>query len=237
MSGPNSSASVVTTELKHNSAGSTGLGGAIFAGPESALKCLDVVVAFNSASKGGGLLFDLASVSLSMSTVRNNSATDKGGGIFCVSSLSQKGLSVLILNDVTVAGNFLQNSGTSAVGAAVFLFGNVLLEVHSHSHIIMTGDSKFTTSEAVLSLMRPVRISNDTVISCKGGSVLGVTPTQVTNHIMTLNTPSLDDEFATQCSPACLFTPEADPFEASGGFLASCIPCPRGTYSIAMSSN
>jgi len=84
----------VTTELKHNSAGSTGLGGAIFAGPESALKCLDVVVAFNSASKGGGLLFDLASVSLSMITVSNNSATDKGGGIFCVSSLSQKGSSV-----------------------------------------------------------------------------------------------------------------------------------------------
>ncbi len=237
VTGSNSSVSVASTVLKHNSAGSNGLGGAIFAGPESSLSCVDVVVEFNSAHRGGGLMSDLASVSLSRSILCNNSAVDKGGGIFCVSSLSLKGASALVLNNVTVIDNFLQTSGSSAVGAAVFLFGDVQLEIQNHSRIVMTGNSKFTTSEAVLSLMRPVKISNNTVLSCKGGSVLGATPTEVINQIITLNTPGVEEEIGTQCSPACLFRPEANPYVASGGLLASCIPCPLGTYSIATSSN
>jgi hypothetical protein len=237
VTGPNSSVFIVSTELKQNSAGSTGLGGALFAGPESSLICHEVVLEFNSASRGGGLMSDLASVSLSACTISNNSATDKGGGIFGVNSMSLKGVSSLFLKNVTVVDNFLRNDGASAVGAAVFLLGDVLLQLHNRTRIVMTGDSKFTTSEAVLSLMRPVSMSNNTVFSCKGGSVLVTTPTQVTNQIITLNSPSAEDEFGTQCSPACFFRPEGDPFDASGGLLASCVPCPRGTYSIAMSSN
>jgi len=124
------------------------------------------------------------------------------------------------------------------VGAAVFLFGNVLLEVHNHSRIVMTGDSKFTTSEAVLSLMRPVRISNNTGSFLQGGSVLGVTPTQVTNHIMTLNAPSLDDKSATQC---CLRSVCLHLRLIHSRLLADFWPrvyhALRGTYSISMSSN
>jgi hypothetical protein len=236
VAGPKSRASLATTALMHNSAGTFGMGGAMFAGPDSVLKCDIVIVESNYASRGGGLLADLASVSFSSSIFRNNSATDKGGGLFYVSSSSIQSSSVLVLNNVTVVGNFLQTNESSAVGAAVYIFGDVLVGLHNNTRIVMTGDSKFTTSESILSLIRPVNMSNDTVFSCMGGTVLGVTPTEVSNQIITLTAPDVVEELETQCSPACLYSPVTTPYMASGGLLASCIPCPRGTYSIAASS-
>jgi hypothetical protein len=237
ISGDGSSASIVLTIIKHNSAGINGSGGAIFAGPGSALQCEVSVLDFNSAAKGGGLFVDTASSKLYNSAVCSNSVTGIGGGIFCVNSLLLNATAAVILSNVTVFDNNLQNKQSGSVGAAVYIFGDVLLEVSNGTRISMNGHDQYPTTEAILSISRRSNISDSTFIFCKSGSVLSVAFTEVVNQKIKLAQPSDQEQFDSQCNPACLFTPEITPYVASGGFMASCIPCPRGTYSLTTSTN
>ncbi len=237
VSGSNAGASIVSTEIKFNNAGDFGSGGGIFVGQSAELICKNINVEFNSAKKGGGLHVDGASLSLFSSVLSNNSATDKGGGLFCVVAASLNTAASLILSKVSVLNNFLLNSSPAAVGAAAYISGDVILELHKGTHFLMNGDSKYTTTEVVLSVGRHARIDNDTNISCKSGSVLSVARTEVENQKIVLAEPNFEVQFKTQCVPACLFVPEVTSYVASSGFLASCVPCPRGTYSVKPSSN
>jgi hypothetical protein len=237
VSGYDSSVSCASTIIKHNDAGVSGLGGAIFAGKGSFLNCATSTLEKNSALKGGGLFVDTSSASLFKTAVCNNTATDKGGGIFCVIVSSFNATAALKLSSVTVSDNRLLNNQPQSVGAAVYIFGDVFLEVRNGTRFSMNGDNLYSTTEAILSISRQANISDDTVVLCQSGSVLSVAVTEVVNQNIELAGPSIQEQYDTQCNPACLFTPEITPYTASGGFLASCIPCPRGTYSLTASSS
>jgi hypothetical protein len=183
VSGSNASVSIFSTEVKLNIAGGDSMGGAIFAGQSAALMCRNVAMILNSAAKGGGLLVDDASASLFSCTVFNNSASDKGGGLFCVASTSLKTTgTAFVLSNVTVRGNYLNNGNPGAVGAAVYIFGDVALELLNGTRFEMTGNSQFTTTEAVVATSKQATLHNDTATLCNSGSVLTVAPTQVTSQ-------------------------------------------------------
>jgi hypothetical protein len=237
LSGNNASAFVVSSIIKNNNASAFGLGGAIFAGTGSVFTSENSIFDQNNASKGGGLFIDAASAFISSSTLCNNSASINGGGIFCVSSLLFNTTSVLTLSNVTVFDNFLHNGKPGAVGAGVYIFGDVLLEVRNGTRLSMNGDNQYPTTEAILSISRHAAISSDTVIFCKSGSVLSIAENEAVNQKVKLSLPLDQEQYDSHCNPACLFTPEVTPYIASGGLMASCIPCPRGTYSLTASSD
>lgn len=237
VSGYNSSATVISTIIQSNNASEIGSGGAIFAGPQAVLSCENSVLDFNSAKKGGGLFVEAASASIYSCSVCNNSAQDKGGGIFCVMISSLNTTAELSLSNVTVVDNILRNEQRQSVGAAVYVFGDVKLETRNGSRFSMNGNYQYTTTEVVFSVSRQTNISNDIVVSCKSGAVLSLALTEVENQNIKLFQPSVEDQFNTQCNPACLFTNEINMYTASGGFMASCVPCPRGTYSLTASSD
>jgi hypothetical protein len=229
-----------STNIYSNNAGSYGTGGAIFAGEGAAMFCKNVTVRSNSAKNGGGIFVNEALVSLSESGVFNNSVTDSGGGLFCVGSGGNQGkldLDKIILINTKFFDNFIIGKKPSAVGAAAFIFGNVALELLNGTLFLMNGDSQFTTVELVLSLSMRSTISSDLIVSCKGGSILSIADTNVEKQLVSLTAPTLQFQKDTQCVPQCLNVPKATPYIATSGFLASCIPCPRGTYSLEASSN
>lgn len=237
VSGSSANVSIFSAQIKLNIAGGDSMGGAIFVGQSAVLMCLNVAIVLNKAAKGGGLLVDDAVASLFSCAIFNNSASDKGGGLFCVASTSLKTTGTqFVLSNVTVRDNYLTNSNPGAEGAAVYIFGDVLLELLDGTRFEMNGNSQFTTTEAVVATSKQTTMHNDTTTLCKSGSVLTIAPTQVTSQKISFY-DSVEREFETQCSPACLPTPEITKYMASSGFLASCIPCPRGTYSIATSSS
>jgi hypothetical protein len=237
VSGSSANVSIFSAQIKLNIAGGDSMGGAVFVGQSAVLMCRNVAIILNKAAKGGGLLVDDAAASLFSCAIFNNSASDKGGGLFCVASTSLKTTGTqFVLSNVTVRDNYLTNSNPGAVGAAVYIFGDVLLELLDGTRFEMNGNSQFTTTEAVVATSKQTTVHNDTATLCKSGSVLTVAPTQVTSQKISFY-DSVEREFETQCSPACLPTPEITKYMASSGFLASCIPCPRGTYSMVTSSN
>jgi hypothetical protein len=232
--GLKSSISVSLTDISLNSAGEVGLGGAIFVGQKSVVECKSVIFSLNTAAKGGGLMVDEAVASLSSCKIFNNSASDRGGGLFCVAS--QDKYSALMFSNVGVFNNYLLNGDPAAVGSALYIFGNVFVDIRNGTRIELSGNSKYTTTEAIVSVSRQANILKDTITSCSGGSVLAPAPTHVESQRTLYVDTSIEEEFETQCSPACLYTSEITSYVASSGFLASCIPCPRGTYSITASS-
>lgn len=237
ISGHSSRATVASTAIMHNSAGASGIGGGIYAGQNAALTCQSVQIDFNTASKGGGLLNDVAAVHLFSSSILNNSATDKGGGIFCVVRASQETSAAVTLSRVTLSNNSVRGDNLAQVGACAYILGNVLLEIRNQTRFMLNGDTVYTTTEAVVSTGMQSLIDATSITSCKGGSVLSVARTDVISHDVVLAGPSIEDQFGSQCTPACLFAPEINENVASSGFMASCVPCPRGTYSLIASSN
>jgi CRP/FNR family cyclic AMP-dependent transcriptional regulator len=238
LSGSNASLKIISSRIDFNSAGDTGSGGAIFIGQTATLAGESLVVESNRAGKGGGLLVDGASATLSSCEISKNAATDKGGGLFCVvSSSSLNAKSTIILSNVSLSHNFILNGNPAAVGAAAYIFGDVVLELIDGTRFSMDGNPRYTTLETVLSVNRDSVIEDSTIVSCKGGSVLSVTLTTVENQNVALDEPSFEFQYRTQCVPACMYSPRLTPYTASSGFLASCIPCPRDKYSLAVSSN
>jgi hypothetical protein len=236
VTGSDTSAEIESSQVAFNSAGVFGSGGAIFVGQFAALVCISTLLGNSSAKQGGGLFVDGSSVSLTNVSIFNNSAHDKGGGLFCVVLSSLNTTSSLVLSNVSVFDNFVLNSNAAAVGAAVYILGDVHLELLNGSHVSMSGSTRYTTLEAIVSLSRPAQIDKSTQASCKGGSVVSIAQIQVEIDEIKLVGPSDEVQHETQCSPACQYEPQIQPYRASG-FLASCVPCPRGTYSFFPSSN
>ncbi len=236
VTGSGTIAEIESSQVAFNSAGVFGSGGAIYVGRFAALVCRSTLLGHCSAKQGGGVFVDGSSASLSNVSIFNNSAHDKGGGLFCVVLSSLNTTSYLVLSNVSVSDNFVLNGNTAAVGAAVYIFGDVLLELLNGSYVSMSGSTRYTTLEAIVSLSRPAQIDNSTKASCKGGSVVSIAQTQVEIEEIKLVGPSNEVQYETQCSPACQYEPQTQPYRASG-FLASCVPCPRGTYSFSPSSN
>lgn len=237
ISGPSSRATILSTEISYNSAGASGLGGGVYAGQNAALTCQSVHINFNTASQGGGLLNDLAAVHLFSSSILNNSASDKGGGIFCVVGASHENPASIILSHVILSNNSIRVANLAQVGACAYILGKVLVEIRDRTHIVLNGDTKYTTTEAIISTGMRSLIDTTSVTSCKGGSVLNVARTDVVSYDVVLAGPNIEEQFASQCTPACLFVPEINENVASSGFMASCVPCPRGTYSLIASSS
>jgi hypothetical protein len=238
VSGSNSTVFVTSSTLRHNSVGRFGSGGGIFVGGLSSFTGQDVLIEFSSARKGGGIIIvDGAALFLSRSSVHNNSAVDKGGGLFCVVLSTVKTLtSNLSFDNVTVLDNRLSSGIGAAVGASVYVFGDVRLAVRNGTRIEMNGNTMLTTTESIISTSRPSNIDNSTALSCKGGSVLSLAATRVEIDEVMYSSQSSEYEFTTQCGPACQYVPKVS-VDESGGFLLSCVPCPRGTYSLSASAN
>jgi hypothetical protein len=241
VSGERTSVSISSSEFVSNNASDRGFGGAIFVGQAAECICQTLLIKANHAENGGGLYVDVASMSISTSKVFANSASDKGGGISCVASsmplLQQSDTTTtIILSDVSVYDNLVRNNNPASVGAAAYIFGNVRLEIRDGTRFSMNGNPKFTTVETVVSVGREANIANDTVALCQNGSVLSIAGTNVENQEVSLIGPDYGIQITTQCAPSCPFVPKATPYTASSGFLASCVPCPRGTYSLSHSS-
>ena len=236
-------ATLIDSRVSNNDASSSGSGGGIFVGPEAVFSCRNVSIEDNSAGKGGGVHIDGAHVSLSSALVLNNRAATTGGGLFCVSklqgemsnnSLVLKGSSVIVLQQTVLLGNVLLDA-SETVGAAVYIYGAVRVEADSASNVFMNGGYNITVTEAVMSVNELSNIQLATI--CRSGTVLNVAYTGVQNQRSQLIQPTADDMQNSQCYPACLSTPKFTPYTAASGFLATCIPCPKPTYSFSNSSN
>jgi len=242
---PRCHVSISVSMVSGNNAGASGSGGGIFVGTEATLKASKMSVQLNSAGKGGGLHVDAAYVFLSQSIISSNAAAAQGGGLFCVNKLfdtmdagknASKGNSTVILLSVELSDNKLTDPSL-IVGAEVYVFGAVQVQVDGSSRIFMKADPLRTTLGIVLSIIDDGIIPSMESIVCLSGTILSIARTDVENQRSVLFPPSVEDQEKTQCFPACLNSLSMSSYTAAAGILASCVPCPANTYSLSNSSN
>jgi hypothetical protein len=232
-------------EFSFNNASSIGQGGGILASVGASVVVSKSVIRHNYAGKGGGVLIDAAEAQISNSQIQNNTAVSSGGGMFCSSNqandffstrgLAITGRSAITLKNVSFRGNVVVDPLALGVGADVFIIGSVLISADSASEILMNGNSDRDVTAAVVSV-----VTNSPNISfrlaCTSGTMLRLAPTSLSNLVSLSNPPSLASMEASKCFPACSEVPSYESYRATSGFLASCTPCPRGTYSFGVSN-
>jgi hypothetical protein len=229
---------ITSSNVDQNHASERGSGGAMFVGEHAVVFCSFVSMSSNTAQYGGGVHFDGTFLSVADSKVINNSAIQLGGGVMCIAT---KGRSLvnnvtIALSNVTIFRNFISGSSSSGYGAALFISGNVLLDLMNGTNFSMNGHPNFTSSEVVLSVERKMSFSDDLMISCNAGSLLKITNTNIENRMLSSIPPSVGFQKTTQCNPFCPNIPQVSYDTATSGFFASCVPCPRTTYSLQVSS-
>jgi hypothetical protein len=235
--GSRASLLISNASVEFNDAGAGGIGGAIFVGDGTVASCDSATIGFNKAQFGGGIYFDGSAITVSNSRVFKNAADQSGGGILSViSSLNMSTVvAAIVLSNVSFYDNFITND-PSAYGAAAFISGNVRLELANGTSFAMIGSASFTTSEVVLSVDRRMNEPKDLAISCNAGGLLRMTRTNIEKQELTSTSPSVAFQKNTQCSPHCPNVPVLSFDIGLNGFFASCVPCPRTTYSLEVSS-
>jgi CRP-like cAMP-binding protein len=228
-----------------NNASSVGQGGAVLVSVGAKFVGSKLTISHNYAGKGGGILVDAAIVQISNSDIQNNFAVSSGGGLFCSSNqandvyaargLTNTGLSTIALQNVSVRSNTIVDPLALGVGAEMFIIGSVVFSADSTSEVSMDGNSERDVTAAVVSL-----VTNSPNIflklACRSGTMLRIAPTSLSNVLSLSNPPSMVSMLASNCFPACSEVPSYETYRATSGFLASCTPCPRGTYSFGISN-
>jgi CRP-like cAMP-binding protein len=240
---------IVTAEdcsFLYNNASEVGQGGAILASFGSKFVGSDLTISRNYANRGGAVLIDGAEFQMLNSKIQNNSAWSSGGGMFCSSSQSNyfyatrglsgvTGISTITLKNVKFFSNAVVDPRALGVGADLFVIGSVILSADNNSEIWMDGNFDRDVTAAVVSV-----VSNSPNISfklsCRSGTMLRIAPTALSNLVSLSNPPSMASMLASKCFPACSEVSFYEEYRATSGFLASCTPCPRGTYSFGVSN-
>jgi hypothetical protein len=229
-----------------NNASSAGQGGAILASFGSMFVGSNLAISRNYAAKGGGILVDAAEVEISHSEMQRNSAWSSGGGLFCSSNQANDfyasrglvgitGKSTITLKNVRIRGNSLGDPLAQGVGADLFVIGSVFFAADSASEISMDGNFDRDVTATVVSVTtNSPNISFK--VACRSGTMLRVAPTSMSNLVSLSSPPSMASMSASKCFPACSEVPSYETYRATSGLLASCTPCPRGTYSFGNSN-
>lgn len=233
-------------KFQFNNASGAGQGGAVLASVGAAFVGSMLTVAHNFAGKGGGVLVDAAEARITNSEIRRNVAGLSGGGLFCSNNqanqffatrgLAITGESTIALKNVTFRSNAVVDPDALGVGADLYIIGAVLFSADSTTEVLMNGNYDRDVTAAVVSV-----VTNSPNISlkltCLSGTMLRTAPTSLSNLVSLSNPPSLASMSASKCFPACSEVPSYELYRATSGFLASCTPCPRGTYSFGLSTN
>jgi hypothetical protein len=229
-----------------NDASSLGQGGALLVAAGAAFSGSKLFFLGNRAGKGGAVSVDASEVQMSNSKIQSNFAVTSGGGIFCsskqsvvfstiIGSNSPQGSTIGLMN-VSVMSNHVTDPLALGVGADLFVIGSVTFSADNSSEVSMRGNPERDVTAVVVSV-----ISNSPRIElkriCLDGTMLRIAPTSLLNHESHSVPPSASSVAVSKCFPACLAVPEFEIYVASSGFLASCTPCPRGSYNLGVSTS
>jgi hypothetical protein len=229
-----------------NDASSSGQGGAIFASAGAVLVVSNMMFHENRAGKGGAIAIDASEIRISNSEILRNVAVTSGGGMFCSSNQEygfetrsgsdSSSSSAITLHHVSIKQNNVADPLALGVGADLFVIGSVVFSADSATEVSMQGNFERDVTAAVISVM-----SNSPSIelktACLNGSMLRIAPTSLKNFLAQSDPPSASSMNVSKCFPACLEVPKFFMYVASSGFLASCTPCPRGTYNLGVSTS
>jgi CRP-like cAMP-binding protein len=232
--------------FQFNNASAAGQGGALLASVGATFVGSMLTVTHNFAGKGGGVLVDAAETRITNSEIQRNVAGLSGGGLFCSNNqanqffatrgLAITGESTIALKNVTFRSNAVVDPAALGVGADLYIIGAVLFSADSTTEVLMNGNYDRDVTAAVVSV-----VTNSPNISmkltCLSGTMLRIAPTSLSNLVSLSNPPSIASMSASKCFPACSEVPSYELYRATSGFLASCTPCPRGTYSFGLSTN
>jgi hypothetical protein len=227
-----------------NDASSLGQGGAVLAAVGATFNGSNLAIDGNRAGKGGGILIDASEAHISDSVIRRNVAATSGGGLFCSSNqaagfyaakgLDVSGISTITLKNTSVRSNSITEPLALGVGSDLFVIGSVFFAADSLSDVSMSGYSdRDIMSTVVTVLTNSPHIAMR--LSCMNGTMLRIAPTSLSNTLSMSVPPSNASLFNSKCFPACLELPVYETYVAASGVLASCTPCPRGTYNLGSS--
>jgi hypothetical protein len=229
-----------------NDASSVGQGGALLAASGAKFVGSELEFSSNRAGQGGGVLIDASDVQIENSDIHDNSAVTSGGGMFCSgnqandaylrSGLGMAGISAITLKNVSLRSNYVVDPSALGVGADLFVVGSVFFAADNASTVSMSGRADRDITAAAVSVITDSP-SIFLKLECLSGTMLRLAPTSLSNMVSRYMPPSMESLLASNCFPACLAVPEYEKFVAVSGFLASCTPCPRGTYNLGSSNS
>jgi hypothetical protein len=229
-----------------NNASSVGQGGALLVSFGAILEGSKLNISRNHAGKGGGVFVDAGKTYLSDSHIQDNSASVNGGGLFCSNKAATTGESDKAASTINLIGvSFRANSivvnsivdplKLGGIGADIFIVGSVEFSADGATKVSMKGNYDRDVTPVVVSVG-----TNSSDISlkleCRGGTMLRYANVTLSSLQYLQNPPSDESMQKSACFPSCVEVPKFRPYVANSGFLASCTPCPRGSYNLGASS-
>jgi hypothetical protein len=161
-------------------------------------------------------------------------SSNQAAGFYAAKGLDVSGSSSITLRNTSVRSNSITEPLALGVGSDLFVIGSVFFAADSASDVSMSGYSdRDVMSTVVTALTNSPHIAM--ALSCMNGTVLRIAPTSLSNTLFMSVPPSNASLFNSKCFPASLDLPVYETYVAASGVLASCTPCPRGTYNLGSS--